>query len=391
MSPFDQTAKSIAKIRRDVQAGKIAPSEAEKKIRALEKKGPRFVARWTLPSGKEATKVCRTAREAKALESQKGALAKLGEHEVPKYLRAKMSEVYAYYLDNKLKGRTSYPNAKAHCRYSVEALGDITLEKLDAQADRIFLNKAYEKLIVARFPESFGSESSIFNHRTYIHSAVAYWIKMRRLRIVNPVQIWEVGKPDNVRKRTPSFVEYSRLLAVTQGPGFPAWFPVHLILGWEHGRRLGEHASLTWEGVHLNPPGEDLPWIHIRILKSGGKRESWHEIPLTYDAAKALRSIWTPGATGPVFAARVHVLADWYRKAQKKAGLTDLRFHDFRRAYRNRNDAMDRAMRMSLQGKKTTEMDDRYFTEQRRAMEPAVASTYPGDFRETKMKNEVFA
>jgi integrase len=382
MAPHPQN-KYLQKLRADVAKGLLSKEDGAERIAKLEKKPKKFIARWTLPDGNEGTKTFPTKREAKLYEEEMRVFVRMGAASAPKHLRVKMETVFDFYLQNKMAGKASYPNARAHCRHAVQVLGaSLTLERFDAHADSILLKKRYEKDLREAFPEAFQSQSSMFNHRTYVHSAVAYWIKMKRLRMVNPYQIWSVDKPDNARKRAPTFDEFKRLLAAVRDKKYPVWMTAHLVMAWEHGRRLSEHASLRWENCHLSPGAQDLPWVKIRSLKQGGRREVWSEIPLFADTREALVMLQGIQTEGPVFAASPYVLAYWNRMAIEEAGLAGLRFHDFRRSYRNRNDDMADYLRMGMQGRKTKETDDAYLTEKRRTLEPAVRKSYSGQKRD---------
>lgn len=377
MSPFDQTAKSITKLRRDASAGKIDPGEAAAKIRALEKKGPRWVARWTLANGREATRVCKSEKEARATEARMAAKVAAGDVSETSHLRAKVSEVLAFYLQNKLAGKGSFTSARAHLTRAAEHIGHLRLDKVNARADEILHGYLFDTAA-----EAYPSRKTLWNHKVYLAAAFAFWIRRKRLLIVNPWNVVDFPNPGSRRTTTPSFADYTKILAEASKPGVEPWVRVVFILAWEHGRRGGEIHTLDWSNIHLSPGAEDLPWARFTTLKQGG--EAFDDVPLYADSAAALRGLWSRQKAGRVF--------PWKRKAHDlhiravldAAGFPDLWLHDFRRAWNNRHREIGTENRKAMSGHRTDAMDERYWTERRKSLESVVAGSYvmSGDPRE---------
>ena len=84
--------------------------------------------------------------------------------------------------------------------------------------------------------------------------------------------------------------------------------------------RRGELLSLAWEGVNL-----DLRVAHLDMTKNGSKRD----VPLSSDAITLLRSL-PHDISGNVFPLTVASLRGLWNRACRRAGITDLHFHDLR-------------------------------------------------------------
>lgn len=149
MVPFDQTTKSIQKLKGRAAKGKLAPEDAEKKIAALQKKGSTWVARWEISTGREATKGgFKTKKAAEAYEAQQRAKVASGDSSPPMYQRATVAEIVAFYLENRMAGKVSAANVKPHLERAVSVIGSLRLETSesdesgDSDPDRIGLKRS---------------------------------------------------------------------------------------------------------------------------------------------------------------------------------------------------------------------------------------------------------
>ncbi len=95
--------------------------------------------------------------------------------------------------------------------------------------------------------------------------------------------------------------------------------------------RRGEIAAMQWD--HIDWTNETL---HIPDTKNGYART----IPLTSAAIRILREI--PEAEKPVFGMTGNAIRLAWERLKKKAGVTDLRFHDLR------HEAISRFFEMGL-------------------------------------------
>jgi len=98
------------------------------------------------------------------------------------------------------------------------------------------------------------------------------------------------------------------------------WLTPLVILAIETGMRRGELLSLTWKDINL-----DLQVAHLDMTKNGFKRD----MPLSSKAITLLRSL-PHDISGRVFPVTPNALRCLWNRACKRAGITDLHFHDLR-------------------------------------------------------------
>lgn len=369
MTPFDQTAKSITRLRKEAQSGKLTREAADRKIRALEAKQPRWVAIWTKANGKPATKVCKSEKAASAYEAKMTAKVKAGDASDPVNLRAPVRDILAYYLEGKLKGKGSYGSAKAHIAKATELIGHLRLDRISARADEI-LNEYIFETAAEIYPE----RKTLWNHKVYLAAAFAFWIHKKRLQMVTPWNVVDFPNPGSRRITTPSFEAYTKILAEASKPNRPAWVRVVFVIVWEHGRRGGEIHTMDWQNVHLKPGAEDLPWVRFQTFKQS--RVTFDDVALYADAASALGSLWRVGASGRVFPVARSTFDNYLRDVMHTAGYPDLWLHDFRRSWNNRHRDLSLSLRSAMSGHRTEEMDERYWTERRKGTESVVRDSY---------------
>jgi integrase len=84
--------------------------------------------------------------------------------------------------------------------------------------------------------------------------------------------------------------------------------------------RRGELLSLAWEDVDL-----DLRVAHLDMTKNGSSRN----VPLSSEAITLLRSL-PHDISGNVFPLTAAALRGLWNRASRRAGITNLHFHDLR-------------------------------------------------------------
>ena len=106
-----------------------------------------------------------------------------------------------------------------------------------------------------------------------------------------------------------------------QAAALPDFRPV-LVWAVETAMRREEIATLAWEYVDM-----EKGTAHLPTTKNGEART----VPLSHVALDILRGLPTPAdRTGSVFGLNKDQLTDRMRNTVKKAGISDLRFHDLR-------------------------------------------------------------
>jgi integrase len=98
------------------------------------------------------------------------------------------------------------------------------------------------------------------------------------------------------------------------------WLTPLIIIAIETGMRRGELLSIAWEDVDL-----DLRVAHLDMTKNGSKRD----VPLSSEAINLLRSL-PHDISGKVFPLTAASLRGLWNRACRRAGITDLHFHDLR-------------------------------------------------------------
>jgi integrase len=378
MSPADRTVKEIAAVRRSIAAGKLSPEAGEARIKDLERRGPVYLARWELPNGRERTKSFKgkgAEKRAAEYEAEQKGKVRRREHDDPQGIRATVAEVLDFYLV-KMAGRASIKNVRAHRADILEVWGErLTLEKLDRNPDAL-IDELREKL-----EEKHGDPKTAWNRKVTAQAAINYYLRKKRLRMINPFLGAEWPQPESKRTQAPDFRDYQGMLREAEKPGYPAWLPALFINGWEHALRMGEYLSWRWEGATLDPAGDDLPWVKTEVEKQGKGRKVWRELPLTKAAAEALRAIPVQNKeTGAIFPLKRTMVDRWVRRALDKSGNEDFNFHDFRRSWKRRHPHLSQRQRMEAMGQKSTKSDEHYLMQmERKQMEEIVRESWEKD------------
>lgn len=148
--------------------------------------------------------------------------------------------------------------------------------------------------------------------------------------------------------------EERRLYATAMEPGCASSLAICITLAVETGMRRGEIAELTWAQIDLHHRV-----IRLELTKNGDRRT----VPLSEVAEAALRALPRPLHGGPVNTFHdSNGLGAAFRRACKRAGITDLHFHDLRHEAASR---MARTMPVAtlakVMGWRTLQMAMRYY------------------------------
>lgn len=393
MSPSNRTAERLRALEKAVAAGKLSPDKAAEERARLEKHGASWEARWTLSDGKserfktfsETEHGKKAKRMAEDYEREQKLLVQRGEGQDHQFSRATIARVLDYYLAEKMhldgEPRESFKNARAHRKNILAIWGDrFTLEALDADPEPHM--KKLKRELMKKFPGGH------WNNKVTLKAALAYWIRRKRLRILNPVDIIDWPQPDNARKERFSWDQHRKNVTTARGPAYPAWLPTFFESGWETGWRSGEIQDWHIERLHLNPTGEDFPWVLTLIEKQGEEEPVYEEKPITWRLAGLLRALIGGREEGPLWPRKRTATDRWVRRVLNEAGHQGKRFHDYRRSMKKRLEDAGVAPRMADDyvghGE---EMGDRYKTRQREDFEAALRKLEPDHIRTMEKGN----
>jgi integrase len=174
-----------------------------------------------------------------------------------------------------------------------------------------------------------------WNNKVTLRAAIAYWCRRKRLHMANPVDVVDWEKPRNARKERIPFDGHRKAVAVGSRLQ-PAWLPVFLECGWETGWRSGEIQDWRVERLHLDPEGEDFPWVLTLIEKQGQEAPVYEEKPFSFRLGALLKAYLKGRTEGPVWPLGRTATDRWWRRAFDEAGLAGKRFHDYRRSIKKR-------------------------------------------------------
>ena len=135
----------------------------------------------------------------------------------------------------------------------------------------------------------------------------------------NVVRDVKKPQPERGRDRRLSSEEHTVLLR-SCSKSTNHWLTPLIIIAIETGMRRGELLSLAWEDVDL-----DLRVAHLDMTKNGSSRN----VPLSSEAINLLRSL-PHDISGKVFPLTAASLRGLWNRACRRAGITDLHFHDLR-------------------------------------------------------------
>ena len=150
------------------------------------------------------------------------------------------------------------------------------------------------------------------------------WVIPIKTNPVSEITMPSQGKPRNRR------VTKAELSALRLACSHPILWPI-ITVAIETAMRRGEIVAMQWDHIHW-----DNRTLHIPDTKNGYPRT----IPLTPRAIEVLREL--PQTDTSVMAITGNAIRLAWERLKKKAGVTDLRFHDLR------HEAISRFFEMSL-------------------------------------------
>jgi integrase len=137
--------------------------------------------------------------------------------------------------------------------------------------------------------------------------------------VQNPCKL--VRRPSPPRGRTRRLVgDEEQLLLAAADAGRVDYLRPLIILAIETGMRRGELLGLEWRHIDL-----EARVAHLPLTKNGESRD----VPLSTRAVGTLRALQT-GKDGQVFAAAPNAVRLAWERLVRRAGLSDLHFHDLR-------------------------------------------------------------
>lgn len=400
MSPLDRNAKRITTIRNAMRAGRLKKEDGERMIAKIEGEGPKIVARYTDPLGREVTEPAKDWKDAERIEAMRKREMESGAFVAPKLLDATLLEMLDFYLTKKMhrngKPRESFKNARAHRDHAERLLGPrVTLRQIlqdrgilayhFGQAEPRPTHRSFKRV-------DFTSPGSTLNYLITLSAAAAYYIKKHLLQVANPFDVvdrtWKKGR----RLEKITWEQHLRLIEAARGIDpeterpFPAWVAAYFEAGWETGWRAGEVQDWAWERLTLDPPAGDLPWVKTLIEKQHQEVPVYEEKPISERLAAILRALPAPQKErGRVFLGGRTTVDRTARRVFNVAGLPGKKFHDYRRSMRDRVKLIEGLLPVGLgaqyQGWADGEMPERYEVEQRKVLE-VVVRTLAGQNRD---------
>jgi integrase len=172
----------------------------------------------------------------------------------------------------------------------------------------------------------------------------------------NPVSSVKMPRVNNRRERVITRDEYARLLSEVSSLDAPHMYPI-LVLAYETGMRRGEILGLQWADIE-----KDFATLRLADTKNGTSRV----VPLNEAAREALKNWPRRTDTDYLFAGShgepFQDCGRAWRTLCSNAGITDIRFHDFRHAFTTRmlEAGVDVRTIMAVTGHKSVAMFQRY-------------------------------
>lgn len=139
------------------------------------------------------------------------------------------------------------------------------------------------------------------------------------------------------------------------------WMVPLVMLALESAMRRGELLSLRWENINLAAQTAFLP-----LTKNGTSRT----VPLSKKAIAILEGLPNCGKEGPVFPISFMTMHNCFVDARRRAGITDLRFHDLRHTATSRlAEKLPNVIELAaVTGHQTIQMLKRYYHPKAEAM-----------------------
>lgn len=166
------------------------------------------------------------------------------------------------------------------------------------------------------------SSGTVIRELAYLSSIINHARREWGINVPNPVQMVRKPQSPQARSRVLTEVEIAKLLQALEPVGRRShWTKPAVQLALETAMRRGELLSLRWENIDLQCRTAFLP-----DTKNGDSRT----VPLSTAAVQVLQGI-PKHISGVVIPVKFFSLDAAFKRARKRAGLEDVRFHDLRR------------------------------------------------------------
>lgn len=166
------------------------------------------------------------------------------------------------------------------------------------------------------------SGGTVIRELAYLSSIINHARREWGITVPNPVQMVRKPQSPQARARVLTDVEVSLLLQALEPTGRRShWTKPAVKLALATAMRRGELLSLRWEHIDLTAQTAFLP-----DTKNGESRT----VPLSTAAVHVLAGL-TRHISGAVIPVKFFTLDAAFKRARKRAGLDDVRFHDLRR------------------------------------------------------------
>ncbi len=166
------------------------------------------------------------------------------------------------------------------------------------------------------------SGGTVIRELAYISSIINHARREWSINVPNPVQMVRKPQTPQSRSRVLTDDEVSKLLTALEPTGRRShWTKPAVQLALATAMRRGELLSLKWQHIDLQGRTAFLP-----DTKNGDSRT----VPLSSTAVQVLAEL-PRHISGAVIPVKFFTLDAAFKRARKRAGLGDVRFHDLRR------------------------------------------------------------
>lgn len=166
------------------------------------------------------------------------------------------------------------------------------------------------------------SAGTVIRELAYLSSIINHARREWGINVSNPVQMVRKPQSPQARSRVLTDDEIGKLLLALEPQGRRShWTKPAVQLALETAMRRGELLSLRWENIDLHARTAFLP-----DTKNGDSRT----VPLSTSAVQVLEGL-PKHISGAVIPVKFFSLDAAFKRACKRAGLEEVRFHDLRR------------------------------------------------------------
>lgn len=166
------------------------------------------------------------------------------------------------------------------------------------------------------------SSGTVIRELAYLSSIINHARREWAINVPNPVQMVRKPHSPQARSRVLTDEEIAKLLQALEPQGRRShWTKPAVLLALATAMRRGELLSLRWENIDLHGRTAFLP-----DTKNGDSRT----VPLSIAAVQVLEGL-PKHISGVVIPVKFFSLDAAFKRARKRAGLQEVRFHDLRR------------------------------------------------------------